>query len=138
MIRKLAAGPQPSRLRDIFDRTSVEVGVHLNAPPLPGVNVQPQQVERLDEARRRRMTLPSIQVPVHVPVIIPPAAAPAASASWSPADGLALAHAGAPPSLAASATLASRWWSSRIGMIMAVVTAAMAGAAAALLHSSLL
>jgi hypothetical protein len=136
MIRKLAAGPQPSRLRDIFDRTSVEVGVHLNAPPLPGVNVQQQQVKRLDEARRRRMTLPSRQVPV----IAPPAAALAASAAWAPADGLAVAGAGtsAAPALAASVTLASRWWSSRIGMTMAVLTVAIAGAAAALLHSSLL
>lgn len=130
MIRKLAAGPQPSRLRDIFDRTSVDVGVHLNAPPLPGVNVQQQQVKRLDEARRRRMTLPSRQVPVIAP--------PAASAAWAPADSLAGAPASAAPVLAASVTLASRWWSSRIGMTMAVLTAAMAGAAAALLHSSLL
>jgi hypothetical protein len=40
-------------LREIFDRSSVELGVNIKAPPLPGVDPQKRKAQLLAEARRR-------------------------------------------------------------------------------------
>jgi hypothetical protein len=45
-------GARAPRVRDILDRSSVE----LNAPPLPGVDAEPREAQIKAEQRRRRIT----------------------------------------------------------------------------------
>lgn len=72
-------------LREIFDRSSVELGVGVKAPPLPGVDPQKRKAQLLAEARRRLRTQspsprPSAAAPER-PRTAPPATGRAASAS---------------------------------------------------------
>jgi hypothetical protein len=83
-------------LREIFDRSSVELGVNIKAPPLPGVDPQKRKAQLLAEARRRlrgqSQRMAAASAPAAIPVAIEdedePATGPMATpvtASASPA-----------------------------------------------------